>query len=251
MVDAQEKPSIVFILADDLGHGDISYNNQDPAKFRYTPNLDSICREGLYLDNFYAHHVCSPSRAGLLTGRHYTRVGSGNEVGGTLDNSIPNVAKDLKSQGYVTGAFGKWHNSYMNFPEEGNGVMVSNLADCDTTNNVFENFKGIDWGEGVNAYGFDHWMGYYGGGGDYFTKYSNWHKDINWWVDRKYSPETADGYVTNQIGEAAVSFIETNKDQPFFCYVPMEAVHEPLQITLTDLKELCAFFPAPGIRLRI
>ena len=103
--------------------------------------------------------------------------------------------------------------------------------------------KGIDWGEGVNAYGFDHWMGYYGGGGDYFTKYSNWHKDINWWVDRKYAAETADGYVTNQIGEAAVSFIETNKDQPFFCYVPMEAVHEPLQVTLTDLKELCAFFP--------
>jgi arylsulfatase A-like enzyme len=242
MIDAQEKPNIVFILADDLGHSDISYNNPDPAKFRYTPNLDSICREGLYLENFYTHHVCSPSRAGLLTGRHYTRVGSGNEVGGTLDNSIPNVAKDLKSQGYVTGAFGKWHNSYMNFPEEGNGVMVSKPDECDTANYIFENFKQIDWGEGVNAYGFDHWMGYYGGGGDYFTKYSNWHKDINWWVDRNYAAETAEGYVTNQIGEAALSFIETYQDQPFFCYVPMEAVHEPLQITLTDLKELCAFF---------
>jgi arylsulfatase A len=243
MIDAQEKPNIVFILADDLGHSDISYNNPDPAKFRYTPNLDSICREGLYLENFYTHHVCSPSRAGLLTGRHYTRVGSGNEVGGTLDNSIPNVAKDLKSQGYVTGAFGKWHNSYMNFPEEGNGVMVSKPDECDTANYIFENFKQIDWGEGVNAYGFDHWMGYYGGGGDYFTKYSNWHKDINWWVDRNYAAETAEGYVTNQIGEAALSFIETYQGQPFFCYVPMEAVHEPLQITLTDLKELCAFFP--------
>lgn len=242
-VQAQEKPNILFILADDLGNGDISYNNPDPAKFRYTPYLDSICREGIYLDNFYTHHVSSPSRAGLLTGRHYARVGSGNEVGGTLDNSIPNVAKDLKGNGYVTGAFGKWHNSYMNFPEDGNGVMVSNLSQCDTSNNVFENFKGIDWGEGVNAYGFDQWMGYYGGGGDYFTKYSNWHKDINWWVNRTYSAATADGYVTNQIGGAAVSFIETNKDAPFFCYLPMEAVHEPLQVTRTDLMELCSLFP--------
>ena len=53
-VNAQEKPNVVFILADDLGNGDISYNNQDPAKFRYTPNLDRICREGLYLENFWS-----------------------------------------------------------------------------------------------------------------------------------------------------------------------------------------------------
>ena len=249
-IDAQEKPNVVFILADDLGNGDISYNNQDPAKFRYTPNIDSICREGLYLENYYTHHVCSPTRAGLLTGRHYARVGSGNEVGGTLDNTIPNVAKDMKLNGYVTGAFGKWHNSYMNYPEDGNGVMVSSNSQCDSSNNIFENFKGIAWGEGVNAYGFDHWMGYYGGGVDYFTKYGNWHKDIDWWENKKYSAITADGYITNQIGEAAVSFIEANKDQPFFCYVPMEAVHEPLQITLTDLKELCSYFPGTWDRVK-
>jgi len=242
-IDAREKPNVVFILADDLGNGDLSFHNQNPAAFRYTPNLDSICRKGLYLQNFYTHHVCTPTRAGLLTGRHYARVGSGNEVGGTLDNSIPNVAKDLQSHGYVTGAFGKWHSSYMNFPEEGNGAMVSSIAEVDTSNRIFENFKGIAWGEGVNAYGFDQWMGYYSGGGDYFTKYSNWHKDIDWWVDRKYSPETARGYVTRQIGDAAVDFIENHKDQSFFCYLPMEAVHEPLQITLTDLKELCTYFP--------
>jgi arylsulfatase A-like enzyme len=247
---AQEHPNVVFILADDLGHGDLSYNNSDPSKFRYTPNMDSICREGLYFSNFYAHHVCSPTRAGLLTGRHYARVGSGNEVGGTLDNSIPNVAKDLQAHGYVTGAFGKWHNSYMNFPEGGNGAMVSSASACDSSNLVFENFKGINWGEGVNAYGFDHWMGYYSGGGDYFNKYNSWHKDIDWWVDRKYSPETADGYITHQIGDAALSFIEANRDQPFFCYVPMEAVHAPLQVTLEDLKELCSYFPGTWDRVK-
>ena len=123
-------------------------------------------------------------------------------------------------------------------------------AECDSSNNVFENFRGIAWGEGVNAYGFDQWMGYYGGGGDYFTKYSNWHKDIDWWVNRKYSAETADGYVTQQISDAAVSFIEANKDQPFFCYVPMEAVHEPLQVTLGDLKELCTYFPGTWDRVK-
>ncbi len=250
VIDAQEKPNVVFILADDLGNGDLGYHQPDPGKFRYTPNLDSICREGLYLENFYTHHVCSPTRAGLLTGRHFARVGAGNEVGGTLDNTIPNVAKDLQSNGYVTGAFGKWHNSYMNFPEEGNGVMVSSSAQVDTSNNVFENFKGIAWGEGVNAYGFDHWVGYYSGGGDYFTKYNNWHKDIDWWVDRKYAAETAHGYVTHQIGDASLAFIEANKDRPFYCYVPMEAVHEPLQITLTDLKELCSYFPGTWDRVK-
>ena len=240
---AQTRPNIVFILADDLGNGDISYNNQDTSKFRHTPNLDSICREGIYFQNFYTHHVCSPTRAGLLTGKHYARVGSGNEVGGTLDNSIPNIAKDLKSNFYRTAAFGKWHNSYMNYPEDGNGRIVSNLSLCDSSNNIFENFKTTVWGEGVNAYGFDEWMGYYGGGGDYFTKYSSWHSDINWWINKKYAADSADGYITHQLGKAAVSFIETNKNHPFFLYLPMEAVHEPLQITRADLQELCSFFP--------
>jgi len=242
LIGQTTSPNIVFILADDLGNGDLSYNNPDSSFFRYTPNIDRMCEQGIYFSNFYAHHVCSPTRAGLLTGKHYTKVGSGNETGGTLYNNIPNVAKDLQANGYATGAFGKWHNSYPNFPAEGNGRIVSSTGDVDTSNTIFENFKGIDWGEGVNAYGFDRFVGYYSGGGDYFSRYNNWHKDIDWWTDQSYTPEV-EGYVTDLIGEAAIDFIETNKDQPFYCYVPMETVHEPLQVKLSDLQELCSFFP--------
>jgi len=156
-------PNIVFILADDLGNGDLSYNNPDSSYYRHTPNIDKICQQGIYFNNYYVHHVCSPTRAGLLTGKHYTKVGAGAEVGGTLDNSIPNIAKDLHANGYATGAFGKWHNSYPNFPAEGNGQVVSSPSEVDTSNTIFENFKGITWGEGVNAYGFDRFTGFYSG----------------------------------------------------------------------------------------
>jgi len=238
----QTKPNIVFILADDLGNSDISYTNKGTSGYRYTPNIDKMCEKGIYFNNFYVHHVCSPTRAGLLTGRHYTSVGSGCETSGTLDNTIPNIAKDLQANGYATAAFGKWHNSYPNFPAEGNGVIVSSPSQTDTSNNIFENFKNTPWGEGVNAYGFDHWMGYYNGGGDYFNHFNTWHNDIDWWVDKSYAPDMY-GYVTDLIGEAATQFIEDNKDQPFYCYLPMEAVHTPMHCKLSDIQELCSHFP--------
>jgi arylsulfatase A-like enzyme len=237
-----QKPNVVFILADDLGVGDISFNNQDPAWFRYTPNIDSICSKGIYFSNYYAHHLCSPTRAGLLTGMHYTKVGSGAVTGGTLHNDIPNVAKDFKTNGYVTGAFGKWHNGYPNFPAEGNGAEVNSKNDVDSSNNIFEKYKSWEWGEGVNAYGFDRWVGYYNGGGDYFNRHVNYHHEKDWWVDRNYRPDV-EGYTTDLIGEAAVNFIETNKDTSFYCYVPMEAVHAPYHVKLSDLQELCSYFP--------
>lgn len=239
---AQEKPNVVFILADDLGMGDISYNNQDPAWFRHTPNIDEICEKGIYFKNYSAHHVCSPTRAGLLTGLHYTKVGSGSETGGTLFNNIPNVAKDFQTNGYVTGAFGKWHNGFPNFPIDGNGASVAKVSDIDSSNNIFEKKDNQDWGEGVNAYGFDRWKGYYSGGGDYFNRYVNAHHEYDWWIDQHYRPDVK-GYTTDLIGEAAVNFIEDNKDNQFYCYVPMEAVHAPYQVKRSDLQELCSFFP--------
>ena len=77
------KPNVVMILADDLGYADIS-RNATPGRFRHTPNLDRLCNEGIFLQNYVTHHVCSPSRAGILTGRHYTRVGAGVEVRGPV-----------------------------------------------------------------------------------------------------------------------------------------------------------------------
>jgi arylsulfatase A-like enzyme len=248
-VNAATPPNVVIFYADDFGWGDLRYHNKNPEHFRYTPNLDRMFSEGIEFSSYMTHCVCSPSRAGLLTGRHYANVGAGPRTGGTLPNNIRNMAKDFQSAGYKTGAFGKWHNSLPNFPEDGNGVRVNYNEEAvyselhgektlNLTNNIFENHKGWKWGEGVNAYGFDRWVGYYAGGGDHFDHYVDWHHDADWWHDRKYRADEL-GYRTDLITKHAIGFIEKSKDGPFFCYIPEEAVHGPLQLKLSDLKEFC------------
>ena len=243
------KPNVVLIYADDFGWGDLQCHNDRPEHFRYTPNLDRMFSEGVELKNYMTHAVCSPSRAGLLTGRHYANVGAGPRTGGTLPNNIRNIAKDFQAAGYTTGAFGKWHNSLPNFPADGNGRRVDFNKEAvfnelhgektlNLTDNVFENHKGWKWGEGVNAYGFDRWVGYYAGGGDHFDHYVDWHHDADWWHDRHYRADEL-GYRTDLITKHAIEFIEANKDRPFFCYVPEEAVHSPIQLKRSDLVEFC------------
>ena len=243
------KPNIVIFYADDFGWGDIHCHNTDPAYFRYTPNMDRLFTEGIEFRNYMTHCVCSPSRAGLLTGKHYANVGAGPRTGGTLPNNIRNFAKDFQAAGYKTGAFGKWHNSLPNFPAEGNGARVDYNKESkwnelhqektlNLTNNVFENHKGWKWGEGVNAYGFDRWVGYYNGGGDLFDRYVNWHHDVDWWHDRNYAGNEK-GYTTELITKYANQFIEDNRTKSFLCYIPHEAVHNPLQLKRSDLREFC------------
>lgn len=189
------KPNVVVFYADDFGWGDLRHHNPDPAHFRFRPHLDRLFAEGIEFRNYLTHCVCSPSRAGLLTGKHYANVGAGPRTGGMLPNDLQNLAKHFQAAGYRTGAFGKWHNGMPNFPAEGNGARVdynkvatwNNLHQEKTlnlTNNLFENHKGWKWGEGVNAYGFDRWVGYYNGGGDLFDRYVDWHHDVDWWHDR-------------------------------------------------------------------
>ena len=189
-------PNVITILADDLGWGDLSrltesltqvqrvaargvlprpieriadahFESTDLSVAReqspgipFTPQIDRLVERGIELTQYLTHTLCSPSRAGLLTGRHYVRVGSGPETGGTLSLEASNIARDLQTAGYATGAFGKWHNGYPNFPADGNGAVVAHRGLTDPNNEVFENFKGIQWGLGVNAYGFDEWQGF-------------------------------------------------------------------------------------------
>lgn len=243
------KPNVVIFYADDFGWGDIQCHNSNPAHFRYTPNMDRIFTEGIEFKNYMTHAVCSPSRAGLLTGRHYANVAAGPKTGGTLPNDIRNIAKDFQTAGYRTGAFGKWHNGLPSFPAEGNGARVNygrtrrwndlhGENTLDLGNNIFENHKGWKWGEGVNAYGFDRWVGYYNGGGDLFDRYVDWHNDIDWWHDGNYRADEK-GYTTDLITKYAIQFIEDNKENPFLCYIPQQAVHEPLQLKQSDLREFC------------
>lgn len=250
---SDKHPNVVVFFADDLGWGDLSINNKDPFYFRHTPNIDELFTNGIILENYMTHCVCSPSRAGLLTGMHYAKVFSGPETGGTLPNDISNIAKDFQAAGYKTGAFGKWHNGMPNFPAGGNGMKVDydtvkvwnelhQVYTSDLEDNIYYNSKGWEWGEGVNAYGFDRWVGYHNGGQDLFDRFSNWHHDIDWWHDRNYVPDEK-GYTTDLITKHAINFIEENKDGSFFCYIPHEAVHGPVQLKLSDVKELCSHFP--------
>ncbi len=229
-------PNVVVIYADDLGYSDISYN-APAGTLRHTPNIDSICDNGIYFSNYVTHHVCSPSRAGLLTGKHYTRVGSGPEVGGTLDNSIPNIAKDFQAAGYETAAYGKWHNSHV--PDDnGNAIHVSSRGEVIPDNDIFEDFKNIAWGDGVNAYGFDDWAGFHGGGSDYFDRYGSWAGENDWWINETFSPHTA-GYTQDLIARNTANFITANAHQPFYIHVAMEAVHTPYHIKRSDLEAMC------------
>lgn len=104
--DAQRLPNIILCMADDQGWGDMAYNGHPILK---TPNFDSLAREGLRFDQFYAAApVCSPTRGSVMTGRHPNRFGCFS-WGKTLRPQEITIAEMLRDAGYVTGHFGKWH----------------------------------------------------------------------------------------------------------------------------------------------
>lgn len=107
-----QRPNIIFILADDLGYGDVGFNGQKLIK---TPNIDRLAREGVKFSQFYAGtSVCAPSRSSLLSGQHtghtYIRGNKSVEPEGQqpIADSVVTIAEVLKKAGYATGAFGKW-----------------------------------------------------------------------------------------------------------------------------------------------
>lgn len=233
------KPNVVIFYADDLGWGDLSINNKDPKYFRYTPNIDKIFTEGVQLGNYSTHCVCSPSRAGLLTAKHYANVMAGPRTGGELpyENTMT-LGKEFQSNGYETGAFGKWHNSEPNLPAKGTGQLVASKNDIITDNEIYEYTADKHFGIGVNNYGFDSWAGYYGGGTDMFNRFATQQNQNNWWVDTVYMGAVT-GYTTDLITDAAVDFIIDNKDNNFLCYVPEQAVHHPIHVKKSELMEFC------------
>ncbi len=198
--ETERPPNIVIILADDLGYGDISpYDG-----WVETPNLDRMAREGLRFTSFYASGpVCSPTRAGLLTGRYQQRAGIPGVVYAApernrhhgLHHHEVTFAERLREVGYATGIFGKWHLGYE------------------------PHFNPIH-------HGFDQFRGYVSGNVDYFA-----HVDgvgfYDWWDGDRLVNEH--GYVTHLITRHAVDFIEQHQDQPFLLYLPHEAPHYPFQ----------------------
>ncbi len=229
-----QKPNIVIFYADDLGWGDIRVHNKNPVNLRLTPEIDKIFNQGVEFANFVTHKVCSPSRAGILTGRHYAEIAAGPRTGGELPyQGVYNLGRDFQENGYRTGIFGKWHNSEPNKPEK--SALVNSRSDAVPDNDVFEYTADRHFGIGVNEYGFHSAAVYYGGGTDMFNRYFDQLDQNNWWINKEYAGTTK-GYTTHLITDATLQFLEENKLGPFMAFVSQQAVHNPTHLVLDELK---------------
>jgi arylsulfatase A-like enzyme len=199
-------PNIVFIMADDLGIGDLGCYGQDKIR---TPNIDRIAKEGMRFTNAYSGcTVCAPSRSVLMTGYHmgHTSI-RGNTGGQSLAPADVTVAQVLKQAGYATGGFGKW-----------------GLGDYDT--------DGAPWKKG-----FDKFFGYlHQVHAHYF--YPKFLMDN----DRRHPLAGNENgkrvtFSHDVIAQQALGFIEQNAARPFFCYVPFTIPHWELLVPEDSFKE--------------
>ena len=202
--ESLEKPNIVLIVADDLGWSDLSYMG---SEFYETPNIDKLSRSGMIFYNGYASSAnCAPSRATMLSGKYHTEHGIYSvknsdrgsrktrkiipiETKTTLDLDFFVIPEMLKEMGYTNGHFGKWHLGDVGFHPEQSGFDV-------------------------NIGGNRH-----GGPGGYFAPYPN----------PQLENEPKGEYLTDRIGDEVVKFIDINKENNFFAYVPFFSVHTPIQ----------------------
>lgn len=235
---AAERPNIVYIMADDLGWGDLGVHRGSIP----TPRIDRLFHEGVELRQFMGWAVCSPTRAMLLTGRHPFRVGTGPEVGGELAKEETTIAEGFKASGYRTGVFGKWHNG-------GDPDTPEYRRAFEEAWKSMKNKKLGDGGLGANEHGFDEAWVYYDGGADYFTRRTvGGRGPVSWWHNRTYLPDET-GYTDDLVTQRAVEFIRASKDQPFFCYVPFHIVHGPHQAKDSDLAAVDPAITDPDKRV--
>ena len=195
-------PNIIYILADDLGYGDLSCLGQE--KFE-TPNIDALKAKGLFFSQHYSGStVCAPSRSALLTGQHtgHTFVRGNQEVQPEGQHPMPDeeilLSEMLKQGGYICGAFGKWG---LGFPG----------SEGDPLNQGFDVFYGY------NCQRLGH----------HYYPYHLWDNDQK--VILEANAGTAKGtYAPELIHDRTLQFMEESKDQPFFCYVASIIPHAEL-----------------------
>ncbi len=195
----RSKPNVIVIVSDDHGYAEMSCQGGDIP----SPNLDSIARNGVrFTDGYVSCPVCSPTRAGLMTGRYQQRFGyyhnffrntqSDVKFGLPLDQKT--IADYMKAEGYATGAIGKWH-------------------------------LGDDPEFHPNKRGFDEFFGFVGGAHDYLKP----ELETPNVIQRNGKPVDEREYLTYAFGREAVSFIDKHREKPFFLYLAFNAVHGPLQ----------------------
>lgn len=199
-------PNFIIIMVDDMGYAGVScFGN---PYFR-TPEIDRLAAEGMRLTDFHSSGtVCSPTRAGLLTGRYQQRVGieavihpltSHPEHRKGLQLEEVTFAELLKQAGYVTGIVGKWHLGY---PERSDQYRPQH-------------------------HGFDHFIGYHSGNIDFISHVGD-HNRHDWWHGSQERHEQ--GYATDLINRYAVEFIQRHHAKPFCLYLPHLAIHNPVQV---------------------
>lgn len=216
VVRAADRPNVIFLLADDQGSADLgSYGSEDLA----TPHLDALAARGVRFSQFYsAAPVCSPSRAGVLTGRYPVRAGvPGNcasQAGGkgALPPEEITMAEMFKAAGYATAQIGKWHLGYT--PE---------------THPLQQ--------------GFDHSFGHMGGCIDNYSHFFYWSGPNVHDLWRNGEEVFHDGeFFPDLMVKEASGFIEANRGKPFFIYYAMNTPHYPYQ---GDAKWLKRFADLP------
>ena len=217
--EARQRPAnIIVILADDLGYGDLGAYGAVGAP---TPNIDRLAREGVRLTSFYAPHpTCSPSRAGLLTGRYQHRFGFESNPAPVhqtdpaygLPLTEKTLAERLRENGYATGMVGKWHIGYQD-------------------------------DKAPEARGFDRFYGLRHGSMAYVPEGPSGIKTVY----RGSLQEPMPAHTTEAFTDEAVAFLKANRDRPFFLYASYTAVHAPMQSTKAYLDR---FASEPDTRRR-
>ena len=194
-----QRPNVLFILADDLGYGDLScYGRPDYQ----TPVLDGLARQGVKFTSAYAAApVCTPTRCAVATGRYPQRLEVGllepltpRDRDKGLPPEHPTVASLLHANGYDTGLIGKWHLGWR--PEFG-----------------------------PNRHGYDEFFGILSGAGDYFTHWSSDAGGADLWENLE--PVERLGYLTDLLSERAIAFITRRRTNPFFLSLHYTAPHSP------------------------
>lgn len=197
LVAAESKPNVLILLADDLGWADVGFHDSEIR----TPNIDRLAGDGVRLENAYSCPVCSPTRAGLMTGRAPVRLGLSRTVirpwssfgVSTQERFLPQAFLDA---GYQTGMAGKWHLGH--------------------SRKAFL----------PGSRGFQQTYGHVNGAIDYFTHERE--GGLDWARNGKTIRE--EGYSTSLLGNEAVRFLRhRDKSKPFLFYLPFNSPHSPLQ----------------------
>ena len=200
-----EKPNIIVLLVDDAGYADFGFAGCQDLK---TPHIDQLAADGVvFSDAHVTASVCGPSRAGLMIGRYQQRFGFECNPEGVvgIDLNEKTIADAMKTAGYTTAAFGKWH-------------------------------LGGEEGYMPNDRGFDYFWGFHSGSRSYFPDPKIDTPGHSHSIRENKVHATFEGYLTDALGQKCVDFIDRKKNTPFFIYWAPNAVHTPMQAKEDDLS---------------